>query len=113
MPSGGKLGASVGNFGGFLDTRNADCQGNRYCVSTSAARERVIEWADSNRLWPKKWSLALKAQGMVVENTIQCCASFHHLAIKSLAADAKSVSIYKAENFSDHAPLTIEYDWLF
>ncbi|MEI8326952.1 MAG: exodeoxyribonuclease III [Betaproteobacteria bacterium] len=33
----------------------------------------------------------------------------YHLATPTLAAGAKSASIYKAEKFSDHAPLTIEY----
>ena len=27
------------------------------------------------------------------------------------AAGAQAASIYKGEKFSDHAPLTIEYDW--
>jgi exodeoxyribonuclease-3 len=33
----------------------------------------------------------------------------YHLATPTLAATAKSVSIYKAEKFSDHAPITVEY----
>jgi len=28
-----------------------------------------------------------------------------------LAQGARSVEIYKGEKFSDHAPVTIEYDW--
>ncbi len=35
----------------------------------------------------------------------------YHLATPALAALARSDSIYKAEKFSDHAPLTIEYDF--
>ena len=35
----------------------------------------------------------------------------YHLASASLAAGAKSAAIYKGEKFSDHAPLTIDYDW--
>ncbi len=35
----------------------------------------------------------------------------YHLATERLAAGAKSVAIYKAEKFSDHAPVTVEYDW--
>jgi len=35
----------------------------------------------------------------------------YHLATPALAAGAKTVSIYKTEKFSDHAPITIEYDW--
>ena len=34
----------------------------------------------------------------------------YHLATPALAATARSASIYKAEKFSDHAPLTIQYD---
>ncbi len=37
----------------------------------------------------------------------------YHLATEGLAALAKSASIYKGEKFSDHAPLTIEYDMKF
>jgi exodeoxyribonuclease-3 len=39
------------------------------------------------------------------------CASIYHLATASLAAGARTVEIYKDEKFSDHAPITIEYDW--
>jgi exodeoxyribonuclease-3 len=35
----------------------------------------------------------------------------YHLATPGLASGAKSAAIYKGEKFSDHAPLTIEYDW--
>lgn len=35
----------------------------------------------------------------------------YHLATPALAAHAKRAVIYKDEKFSDHAPLTIEYDW--
>jgi exodeoxyribonuclease III len=35
----------------------------------------------------------------------------YHLATAGLAASAKRASIYKGEKFSDHAPLTIEYDF--
>ena len=40
----------------------------------------------------------------------------HHLlvtreAVLDAAAKAKAVSIYKDERFSDHAPVTIEYDF--
>jgi exodeoxyribonuclease-3 len=34
----------------------------------------------------------------------------YHLATPALAALASSVSIYKGEKFSDHAPITIEYE---
>ena len=35
------------------------------------------------------------------------------LATPALAALARSSSIYKGEKFSDHAPLTVGYDWAF
>lgn len=34
----------------------------------------------------------------------------YHLATSGIASKAKSVSIYKDEKFSDHAPITVEYD---
>ncbi len=35
----------------------------------------------------------------------------YHLATKAAAAWAKTVSIYKDQKFSDHAPITVEYVW--
>jgi len=35
----------------------------------------------------------------------------YHLATPALAEKARSEAIYKAEKFSDHAPITIEYDF--
>ncbi len=35
----------------------------------------------------------------------------YHLATPALAAYARRESIYKAQKFSDHAPITVEYDW--
>ncbi len=35
----------------------------------------------------------------------------YHLATPALAALARTESIYKGEKFSDHAPITIGYDW--
>ena len=37
----------------------------------------------------------------------------YHLATPAFAATAKEVAIYKAEKFSDHAPVTVAYDWTF
>jgi exodeoxyribonuclease III len=36
----------------------------------------------------------------------------YHIATPAIAESAKAVSIYKAERFSDHAPLTVDYDAL-
>ncbi|MDD5031210.1 MAG: exodeoxyribonuclease III [Rhodoferax sp.] len=33
----------------------------------------------------------------------------YHLATPTLAAQARSVSVYKAQKFSDHAPVTVQY----
>ena len=35
----------------------------------------------------------------------------YHLATPALAALARRASIYKDQKFSDHAPLTVDYDW--
>ena len=35
----------------------------------------------------------------------------YHLATPALAALARTESVYKEEKFSDHAPITIGYDW--
>ena len=35
----------------------------------------------------------------------------YQIATPELAAAALNASVYKAQRFSDHAPLTIDYDW--
>ena len=35
----------------------------------------------------------------------------YQIASGGIAATAKAARIYKIERFSDHAPLTIDYDW--
>jgi len=35
----------------------------------------------------------------------------YHLATPALAAAARQASVYKAQRFSDHAPLTLDYEW--
>ncbi len=35
----------------------------------------------------------------------------YHMATPGIGATARQASIYKDERFSDHAPLTIDYDW--
>ena len=37
----------------------------------------------------------------------------YHVATLGIAAMAKSAAVYKDERFSDHAPLTISYDFSF
>ncbi|HBO81164.1 MAG TPA: exodeoxyribonuclease III, partial [Cupriavidus sp.] len=35
----------------------------------------------------------------------------YHLTTAKIAATARATSIYKDEKFSDHAPLSIDYDF--
>lgn len=37
----------------------------------------------------------------------------YHVITPGLAGKVKAASIYKAQRFSDHAPLTIDYDYIF
>lgn len=39
------------------------------------------------------------------------CRIDYHLATPALAATARAAAIYKDQRFSDHAPLTIDYDF--
>ncbi len=39
------------------------------------------------------------------------CTSIYHLASPSLATTARTAQVYKVQRFSDHAPLTIDYDF--
>ena len=39
------------------------------------------------------------------------CTSIYHLATPALAALARSENIYKDVKFSDHAPVTVDYDF--
>jgi exodeoxyribonuclease-3 len=35
----------------------------------------------------------------------------YHITTPGIAASAKDTAVYKDERFSDHAPLTVDYDW--
>jgi exodeoxyribonuclease III len=35
----------------------------------------------------------------------------YHITTPGIAASAKRAAVYKEERFSDHAPLTVDYDW--
>ena len=39
------------------------------------------------------------------------CRTGYHLATPAMAALARTESIYKGEKFSDHAPITVEYEF--
>jgi exodeoxyribonuclease-3 len=34
------------------------------------------------------------------------------VSTRGIAEKAKSATIYKDQRFSDHAPLTVDYDWM-
>jgi exodeoxyribonuclease-3 len=38
------------------------------------------------------------------------CRTVHHLATPAVAALAKTEHIYKEQKFSDHAPMTVNYE---
>ena len=57
--------------------------------------EQYTWWSNRGQSWTKNVGWRLDYQ----------------IATPGIAATAKSTSIYKAERFSDHAPLTIDYDF--
>jgi exodeoxyribonuclease-3 len=57
--------------------------------------EQYTWWSNRGQAWAKNVGWRLDYQ----------------LATPGLAAKARSTSIYKDERFSDHAPLTIDYDF--
>ena len=57
--------------------------------------EQYTWWSNRGRAWAKNVGWRLDYQ----------------IATPGIAAKARSVSIYKARRFSDHAPLTIDYDY--
>jgi exodeoxyribonuclease-3 len=82
----------------------------------------------------RAWVTALLAQGVVdvyrhlQPDTTDACYTWwsnrgqayannvgwrldYHLATPALGLLAKSEAIYKGQKFSDHAPITVEYDW--
>ena len=40
------------------------------------------------------------------------CRIDYHLATPAIGLTARSAAIHKTQRFSDHAPLTIDYDWM-
>lgn len=69
-------------------------------------------WVDVFRLLKKEgdlytwWSNRGQARAKNVGWRID-----YHIATPQVASSAKSADIYTQERFSDHAPLTIDYDW--
>jgi len=52
----------------------------------------------------------LNTQWQVVQLWVFCRIDYH-LATPALAALARTEHIYKDEKFSDHAPITVDYDF--
>lgn len=46
----------------------------------------------------------------VVETMRRFCAIDYQIATPGIAASARTAAVYKERRFSDHAPLTIDYD---
>lgn len=54
----------------------------------------------------------LDASQLIPEENLQVlCRTDYQLATPGLAATARSASVYKDSWFSDHAPLTVDYDF--
>lgn len=58
--------------------------------------------ADQYTWWSQRGQARAKNVGWRID---------YQIATAGLAATAKATSIYTGEKFSDHAPLTIDYDW--
>ena len=57
--------------------------------------EQYTWWSNRGRAWAKNVGWRID----------------YHIATPGIAAKAKKVAIYKKQRFSDHAPLTIDYDY--
>ncbi len=66
-------------------------------------RQLQPDTTDTAYTW---WS----ARGQAYANNVGWRLDYH-LATPTLATFARREAIYKAQKFSDHAPITIEYDW--
>jgi exodeoxyribonuclease-3 len=65
---------------------------------------RVDQRAEQYTWWSNRGQAWAKNVGWRID---------YHVATAGVAGNAKAVAIYKDERFSDHAPLTIEYDHKF
>ena len=45
------------------------------------------------------------------DNLVVFYRTDYHIATPAVAASARTESIYKTQRFSDHAPITVEYDF--
>ena len=60
-----------------------------------ARPEQYTWWSNRGQAWAKNVGWRIDYQ----------------IATSGIAARAVKASIYKARRFSDHAPLTVDYDW--
>lgn len=63
---------------------------------------KVDQRADQYTWWSNRGQAWVKNVGWRID---------YHIATPGIAQSAHAVDIYKDQRFSDHAPLTIEYDW--
>ena len=61
----------------------------------SATGEAYTWWSNRGQAWAKNVGWRID----------------YHIATPKLAASAKRAAVFKTRRFSDHAPLTIEYDF--
>ena len=67
----------------------------------------------SDRFWPKadyQPSAAHIATSKPKRDIQDFCRTDYHLATPAVAALARTEHIYKEQRFSDHAPMTIDYE---
>ncbi len=64
-------------------------------LAPDATGEAYTWWSNRGQAWAKNVGWRIDYQ----------------IATPGIAATARQASVYKAQRFSDHAPLTIDYDW--
>ncbi len=55
--------------------------------------------------------MAARVDGRQLMRMLVLCRSVYQFATPGVAALARSAAIYWGQKFSDHAPLTIDYEW--
>jgi hypothetical protein len=90
---------SIGSFAGQHEGRvtGTQCQPLRLFAQASALKYHKRVAYRPSPMSPAMWVF---------------CAINYHLATPALAAGARQTAVYKDRKFSDHAPLTIDYDFM-
>jgi len=65
------------------------------CLHPETTGEAYTWWSNRGQAWAKNVGWRID----------------YHIATKGLCGKAKAAAIYKDERFSDHAPLTVDYEW--